>query len=207
MYECTVGHRPPALRRRCSMSATSSTATDALLVKYLNEAYGKERQLETALKAQIGLVHRPTLREALIDHLGVTRDQIEGLRARIAELDGTASSAAGLATPGVAQPAAAAATSLANKALAAAKGPLQALRGTSAADNELRNARDCYWNEAEEIAHYRVIEAVAGSLGDATTLELAREYREQEEQMQALLEAEVPALVADVMRAELPEGA
>jgi ferritin-like metal-binding protein YciE len=55
------------------MAKTDTPARNAVLVKYLNEAYGKEKQLETALTAQIGLAKRPQLKKGLQDHLKVTR--------------------------------------------------------------------------------------------------------------------------------------
>ena len=45
----------------------------AVLAKYLLEAHGKERQLETALTAQIAVANRPGLEHALTDHLDVVR--------------------------------------------------------------------------------------------------------------------------------------
>jgi rubrerythrin len=95
-------------------------------------------------------------------------------------------------------------TSLANKAMAAAKGPVQVLRGTGVADNELRNMRDSFWNEAEEIAHYTVIEAVADKLGDKETAKLAKQIRREEERMQAFLGRQLTTLAGAVIREEVP---
>jgi ferritin-like metal-binding protein YciE len=186
------------------MAKSTTPIRDAVLVKYLNEAYGKEMQLETALKAQIALVSRPTLKKGLQDHLKVTKAQARGLKARIRALGGRAELGPDLPGPHVLTEAASGATAVANKAVAAAKGPIQALRGTSEADNELRNVRDCFWNEAEEIAHYQVIEAVASELGDQETVKLARQYRREEERMQALLAREIPKLVKLVVKEEVP---
>jgi ferritin-like metal-binding protein YciE len=177
---------------------------DAVIARYLNEAYGKEKQLETALQAQIKLASRPQLKQGLKDHLAVTKAQARGLKKRIKELGGSATEAAGLPGPGVVSEAAAGVTSVANKAVAAAKGPMQALRGTSDADNDLRNVRDCYWNEAEEIAHYTLIEAIAEQLGDQETAKIARAYKRDEEKMQRLLERQIPALTKAVAQAEIP---
>src|ERR1700709_2163460 len=102
-----------------------SPASQLLLVKYLVEAYGKERQLETALKAQIALAKRPALREALVDHLKVTQDQVDGLGKRIDARDARASEAAESPIPLVVGGAAKFVFTVANKALAAAKGPIQ----------------------------------------------------------------------------------
>ncbi len=186
------------------MAASTTPARDAVLVKYLNEAFGKEQQLETALKAQIALAKRPQLKKGLQEHLKVTKAQSRGLKKRIKELGGQASAGPDLPGPDVVSDVATAATSAANKAMAAAKGPAQALRGTSPADNDLRNVRDCLWNEAEEIAHYNVIEAAAEALGDKETAKLARTYRSEEEKMQRLLERQIAPLVKDVIKTEVP---
>lgn len=186
------------------MPNSETPARDAVLVKYLNEAYGKEQQLETVLQAQIKLAQRPQLKKGLQEHLKVTKAQSRGLKKRIKELGGTADAGPDLPGPHVVSDVASAATSVANKAMATAKGPMQALRGTSPADNELRNVRDCLWNEAEEIAHYNVIEAAAEALGDKETAKLAKTYRTEEERMQRLLERQIPALVKEVIKAEVP---
>jgi ferritin-like metal-binding protein YciE len=187
------------------MAKSTTPARDAVLVKYLNEAYGKEMQLETALKAQIALASRPTLKKGLQDHLKVTKAQARGLKKRMRELGGKAEVPADVPGPDIVADAAATVSSVANKAIAAAKGPVQALRGTSPADNELRNIRDCYWNEAEEIAHYLVIESIAQELGDQETVKLARQYRREEERMQALLSREIPKVLKGVVREEVPK--
>ncbi len=174
------------------MAKSDTPARDAVLVKYLNEAYGKETQLETALQAQIGLAERPTLKKGLQEHLKVTKAQSRALKSRIRALGGKAESADVV-------------TSTANKALAVAKGPVQALRGTSDADNELRNIRDCYWNEAEEIAHYALIESLAEELKDTETAKLARQHRRDEEKMQKLLEREMAKVVKEVIKTEVPK--
>lgn len=186
------------------MAVSQTPARDAVLVKYLNEAYGKEKQLETALAAQVALAGRSQLKKGLQDHLKVTKAQSKGLLKRIKALGGTADGGPDLPGPNVVSEAAAAASNLANRAIAGAKGPMQALRGTSAADNDLRNVRDCLWNEAEEIAHYNVIEAAAETLGDRESAKLARTYRREEEKMQRLLARQIPALIKDVVRAEVP---
>jgi ferritin-like metal-binding protein YciE len=184
-----------------------TTARELKLIQYLNEAYGKEKQLETVLQAQIklaGALDKKTIQKRLQDHLKETTAQAKGLERRIKQLGGKADSS-NLPVPSLAADAASAVASAANKALAAAKGPVQALRGTSPADNLLRNLRDSYWNEAEEIAHYNVIEAIADQLGDADTVKLAREYRRQEERMQTFIAKQLPTVVRDVIKAEVPK--
>jgi ferritin-like metal-binding protein YciE len=188
------------------MAQSETPARDAVLVKYLNEAYGKEKQLETALTAQIALAKRPQLKKGLQDHLKVTKAQSKGLAKRMKDLGGKADAGPDLPGPDVAGDAVGLVGNVANRALAAAKGPVQALRGTSEADNELRNVRDCLWNEAEEIAHYNVIEAAADALKDRETAKLARTYRRQEESMQKLLERQIAPLMKAVVKEEVPSA-
>jgi ferritin-like metal-binding protein YciE len=181
-------------------------ARELKLTQYLNEAYGKEKQLETVLQAQIGLAKaaaRKPLQKRLQDHLKETKAQARGLERRIKQLGGKAE-AVNLPGPDVVSDAASGVASVANKALAAAKGPVQALRGTSPADNLLRNVRDAVWNEAEEIAHYDAIEALAETLNDSETAKMAREFRRQEERMQKFLRGQIAALVKQVVKDEVP---
>ena len=180
------------------------TARELKLIQYLNEAYGKEKQLETVLQAQIRLATpKKTLKKRLQDHLKETKAQSRNLERRIKALGGKAE-AVDLPGPDVVSEAVGGAASLANKAIAAAKGPVQALRGTSPADNLLRNVRDAYWNEAEEIAHYDTIEAFADKLGDKETAKLAKEHRRQEERMQKFLNGQIKTLVGAVITSEIP---
>jgi ferritin-like metal-binding protein YciE len=181
-----------------------TTARELKLIQYLNEAYGKEKQLETALQAQIKIAQRPPLKKRLQDHLKETKAQSKNLERRIKALGGKAEKQA-VPGPDIVGDAVSAGASVANKAMAAAKGPVQALRGTGVADNQLRNVRDAYWNEAEEIAHYAVIEAAADQLGDKETVKLAREHRRQEERMQSFLEKEIPKLIREVIKEEVPK--
>jgi len=179
------------------------TARDAVLVKYLNEAYGKEKQLETVLQAQIGRTQNTTIKKRLREHLKETKAHARSVQSRIKALGGKAQ-AGNLPGPDAVGEAVGAVTSLANKATAAAKGPVQVLRGTGVADNELRNMRDAFWNEAEEIAHYTVIEAIADKLGDKETVKLAKQIRREEERMQSFLGRQLSTLAGAVIREEVP---
>jgi ferritin-like metal-binding protein YciE len=180
------------------------TSRELKLIQYLNEAYGKEKQLETDLQRQIQLAKaKAPLKKRLTEHLRETKAQAKALERRIKQLGGKAE-AVGLPGPDAVSGAASTVASAANKALAAAKGPVATLRGTSPADNLLRNVRDAYWNEAEEIAHYNTIEAFADKLGDKETVKLAKEHRRQEERMQKFLDGQIKSLVGDVIRSEIP---
>src|SRR4051795_13285136 len=114
-----------------SMADELSTR-DAKLIQYLNEAYGKEKELETALQAHIKMTKRPPYKKRLQDHLKETKAQSKGLERRIKALGGKAerSTPVPVVGPAAAVEATAAVTAAATKALAAAKGPVHALRGT-----------------------------------------------------------------------------
>ena len=187
------------------MASTETPARDSVIVKYLNEAYGKEKQLETNLQALIGRAqNHKTLKKGLQDHLKVTKNQAREIERRIKALGGKAEAGPDLPGPDAVAGAGAAATNLANRALAAAKGPVQMLRGTGEADNMLRNVRDAFWNEAEEIGHYNVIEQVAAKLNDRETVSLAKRFRREEERMQKFLGRQIKSLVGEVVKQEVP---
>src|SRR3954451_23526447 len=132
------------------MPSTETPARDAVLVKYLNEAYGKEKQLEQNLQALIARAqNHKTLKKGFQDHLKVTKNQARELERRIKALGGKAELGPDLPGPEAITGAGSAVANVANRAVALAKGPVQMLRGTSEADNMLRNLRDAFWNEAE----------------------------------------------------------
>ncbi len=187
------------------MSADLSIA-DAKLIQYLNEAYGKEKELETALQAHIKLAKRPPYKKRLQEHLAETKAQAKGLERRVKALGGKAERGAPVPLPGpaVAAEATMAVTAAATKALAAAKGPIHALRGTGEAENQLKNAKTELWNEYEEIGNYMAIETLAESLGDRETVKLARDFRKQEERMANFLLKLIPTLSKAVVAEEVP---
>ena len=161
------------------MDMAEPTARDSKLIQYLNEAYGKEKQLETVLQPQINLaksLDKKTIQKRLQDHLKETKAQARGLERRIKQLGGKAE-AIDLRSRhrrrrrdrrGERRQQGASPRPRARCRRCAARSPQ---------DNLLRNLRDAFWNEAEEIAHYNVIEAVAEQLGDKDTAKLAREFR------------------------------
>ena len=51
----------------------TETKREAKLVQYLSEAYGKEKELETALEAHIGMTTRKPYKKRLQDHLKETK--------------------------------------------------------------------------------------------------------------------------------------
>ena len=179
------------------------TAKDAKLIQYLNEAYGKEKELETALEAHITLTTRDAYKKRLKDHLKETKAQAKGLERRIKKLGGKAEI---VPAPGPASSPRPRAPSqaAASKAVAASKGPLHAVRGTSEPEKMLKNAKTEFFNEHEEIANYNAIETLAEAVGDKETAKLAREYRRQEERMAKFLDRTIVSLTKEVARAEIP---
>ena len=178
---------------------------NAKLIQYLNEAYAKEKELETALQAHIQMTSRDAYKKRLKDHLRETKAQAKGLQRRIKQLGGKAeANPVPVPGPDVVAEAAGAVAAAANTAVSAAKGSLHAVRGTSEQEKMLKNAKTEYSNEAEEIANYNAIETLAEALGDKETAKLARDYRRQEERMSKFLEKTIPQLTKEVVKAEIP---
>src|ERR671914_1895346 len=177
------------------------SARDLKLVQYLNEAYGKEKELETALQAHISMTTKPPYKKRLQQHLKETKAHAKGVERRIKQLGGKAEA---VPAPGPIGGAAAAVTSVASKAVSAAKGPLHALRGTGETEKMLKNAKTEYFNEHEEIATYQAIETLAETVGDKETAKLARGIRREEERMAKFLATQIPQLTKGVAREEIP---
>jgi ferritin-like metal-binding protein YciE len=175
------------------------TIRDIKLIQYLNEAYGKEKELETALQAHIGMTTRRSYKQRLQKHLRETKGHARAVERRIKQLGGDPEP-----VPEVLAEAAEAVTGVASKAVAAAKGPLHMLRGTGEEEKLLKNAKTEYSEEAEEIATYTAIETLADAVGDRETAKVARSIRRDEERMHHYLEGLIPQLTRAVARAEIP---
>jgi ferritin-like metal-binding protein YciE len=178
---------------------------DAKIIQYLNEAYGTERKLETALQAHIAMTERDAYKKRLKAHLKETKQHARDVKARIKKLGGTAEEVA-LPGPHVVAEAATRVTAAANKAAALAQGPLHALRGTSEQEKELRNAKTEFSSEAEEIALYTAIQTMAEAVGDKDTAQLAKSIKRDEERMASYLEKLIPTLTKAVVTAEIPRA-
>ena len=171
----------------------SETVKQSKLVQYLSEAYGKEKELETALEAHISITTRKPYRGRLEDHLKETKAHGRELERRIKTIGGSG--------PQLAERVAGQA---AGKLKSLAKGPLHAVRGTGGAEKMLKNAKTEYSNEHEEIATYTAIEALAESVGDSETAKLARSIRRDEERMASYLARQIPVLTKAVVTEEVP---
>src|SRR3954452_24707385 len=190
--------RPPERSKESipSMGGKELTARDLKLVQYLTEAYGKEKQLETALQAHIGMTTRPPYKKRLQQHLRETKSHARQGERRIKQL--------GAPVPTVAVDASTAISSVFGKAVAMAQGPVHALRGTSEDEKLLKNAKDEFGEEAAEIAAYSAIETLAEQVGDKETAKLARSIRRDEERMASFLQRQIPTLTKAVVRESIP---
>lgn len=163
---------------------------DTKVVQYLSEAYGKERELETALQAHIAMTTKAPYKKRLQQHLRETKAHAKGLERRIKKLGGGGQTF----------------QTLAGKAMAAAKGPLHAVRGTGEQEKMLKNAKSEYFNEHEEIATYLAIETLAERVGDRETAKLARAIRRDEERMATFLQGQIKSLTTAVVAEEVPRA-
>src|ERR1700749_859409 len=161
---------------------------DAKLVQYLSEAYGKERELEAALQAHIGITAKGPYKKRLQQHLKETKAHAKTVERRIKKLGGGGQTLQGAA----------------GKLTAAAKAPLHAIRGDGEAEKMLKNAKTQYFNEHEEIATYLAIERLAEKVRDSETAKLARAIRREEERMATFLQGQIKQLTNAVVQEDIP---
>ena len=165
-------------------------------IQYLNEAHATEQALTRTLQAHIAMTPRGAYRTDLERHLRETKSHATALEQRLEELGESRS----VVVAGVG-----ALQSLVGQTLALGKGPFDLLRGASAEEKLLKNAKDESATEALEIATYRALEHFAQRIGDKKTARLAASIREDEERMLAVLQERVPTLVDNVVRSELKD--
>jgi ferritin-like metal-binding protein YciE len=173
---------------------------DTKLVQWLNEAHAKEAELEMDLTAHIKLTEKAAYKKRLQAHLKETKEHKRSVARRIKQIGGVP--ATGLDVPGVLT----AVGEAAGKTVAAVKGQVGTVRAliTEQPETHLRNAQEELREEHVEIAIYLRIETFAAAVGDRDTEVLARRIRREEERMAKYLTAELPRLVKDVVKAEIP---
>jgi ferritin-like metal-binding protein YciE len=176
---------------------------DAKIVQYLNDAYATERRLEIALQAHIAMTPRADYKKRLRDHLKETKAHARLVARRIKALGGEAETMS-LPGPDAVVKGATGAKAAVQRAAAVVQGPLHAVRGTGQQERMLKNARTEYQDEAEEIATYRVIEALAKAVGDKETAKLARDIGREEKRMADFLAGLLDQLALDVVHDEIP---
>jgi ferritin-like metal-binding protein YciE len=161
---------------------------DAKLIQYLSEAYGKERELEMALQADIAMTSKAPYKKRLKEHLKETKAHAKALDKRIKKLGGGGQTVA----------------SLVGKATAMAKAPIHMVRGSGEQEKLLKNAKTQYTAEQEEISTYLAIEVFATKVGDSETAKLARDIRREEQRMAKFLEGEIKQLATATALDEVP---
>jgi ferritin-like metal-binding protein YciE len=173
---------------------------DIKLAEWLNEAHAKEAELEADLVAHIALTTKASYKKRLQQHLKETRQHKRDVARRIKKLGGQATT--GLEIPGAPSPLG----EVAGKAIAGVKGQLGTARAmvTEQSETHLRNAQEELREENVEIALYLRIEAFAAAVGDRETMQLAKQIRRDEERMAKYLTAELPRLVKDLVKSEIP---
>jgi ferritin-like metal-binding protein YciE len=171
-----------------------------LLMKQLDEAHAMETALVTNLTAHAAMTTDKPYRKLLERHQQETRDQVEAIERRRAELGANGGRGLITATAGLARDAV-------GQALVMTKGPLDALRTLSQQERMLKNAKDECATEALEIATYDALEATAIAAGDAKTAKLAADHRKQEERMLADLRKTIGVLAKQTFEARTDEKA
>jgi ferritin-like metal-binding protein YciE len=161
---------------------------DAKLIQYLSEAFGKERELETALQVDIAITTKAPYKKRLQQHLRETKAHAKALDRRIRKLGGGGQTV----------------QSLVGKATAVAKGPLHAVRGDGQQERMLKNAKTQFTSEQEEISTYLALEVFARKVGDSETAKLVRDIRREEERMAKFLEAQIRQLAGATAIEDVP---
>jgi ferritin-like metal-binding protein YciE len=161
---------------------------DAKLIQYMQEAYGKEQELELAIQADLTITTKDAYKKRLKAHLKETKSHAKALERRIKKLGGSASTV----------------QKLVGKATAAAKAPLHAVRGSGENEKMLKNAKTHYTAEQEEISTYLALETFATKVNDKETAKLAREIRRDEERMAKFLESQLKQLTGAVATSDVP---
>lgn len=166
------------------------------VVKLLSEAHANELALIQTLEAHKRIAPEGPYRDRIDEHIDETRAHAERVQRRLDQLGATRNPVeAGVALV----------HSVMQNTLAMAKAPVDMVRGAfNVEEKALKNARDEIVTEALEIAQYDAIEHLALAVGDEATARLAAEIRDDEESMLMDLRAQIPTLVAGLVRASVP---
>jgi ferritin-like metal-binding protein YciE len=141
-------------------------ADDALqqkLIDYIEDAHAMEQSVSRMLDSMMSTTDDPEITEMLRHHKEETERHEQRLRERLDALG------AGTSTRKQAQ----------TIATALMKGAADQVRGDQAG----KNARDGYVSEHMEIAAYQLLERLAERAGDTETAEIARQNRDDDEEM------------------------
>jgi ferritin-like metal-binding protein YciE len=142
---------------------------DSKLVQYMNDAYVKERELESALVAQVEAAVKAPHKKRLKKLLKETKAHTKALERRIKKLGGKG-----------------ALNDAPAKKRPAVKGGEQ--------EKKLGAATIQYVGAHEKISTYLSLETFATKVGDSETAKLAREIRRDVERMAKALEGQIKSL-------------
>jgi ferritin-like metal-binding protein YciE len=170
------------------------TSSQEKIAQYLHEAHGMELSLVRTLQAHRAVTPAGDYRTAIERHLRETRGHADRIARRLREIG---------RGPSVAEMGYGLAQRLVGQVLAIGKAPLDMVRGGSAEEKLLKNAKDECASEALEIATYDALEQLAHQAGDEVTAKLAADHRADEERMLKTLRAQLPRLTAAVVGAEV----
>ena len=161
---------------------------DAKLVQYLGEAYGKERELETALNAHISMTTRPAYKKRLKEHLRETKRHAKEVERRIKKLGGGGQSTQTVRRQGDGR----------------GEGPDAHGPWRQRAGEDVEERQDGVLQRARGDRHLPAIETLAEKVGDRDTAKLARRIRRDEERMARFLEGQIKVLTGAVVQDEIP---
>jgi len=173
---------------------------DTKLVQFLNEAHAKEKELETALQLHIGMTTKSSYKKRLQQHLKETKDHSRQIERRLKKVGGT----------DLVKSLEKTAATVVGKARATVKGQVDLARGVAPiggpneAEQMLKNARQEYAEEGQEIAVYLTLEAFAEKVGDKETAQMARSILRDEVRMAKFLERQIKTLTNGVVTSEVP---
>jgi ferritin-like metal-binding protein YciE len=181
-------------------------ARDSRLIDWLDEAYDLEVSVQADLSTQIPLIEKPAYKKRLEAHLSETKEHERLVSERIVQLGGQPRGPAAPAGLSAVGEAVSAVGEAAGRAMAAVRGQIaaRALAGEGT-ESQVRIAEDQLVQEHVGIAIYTRIEAFAEAVGDAETAKLTRAILRDEERMVKFLTAELPKLVREIVRAEVPK--
>jgi Domain of unknown function (DUF892) len=178
------------------------SAGDAKLIHYLNEAYGLEKRLETALQAHIAMTVKATYKKRLKEHLSETKRHGREVKQRIKQLGGTAETMSAPGPEPIAE-AAQAVLSGAQKAVAFTQGPCMHCGEPASRRSSSRTQRPSTPASLRRSHLHRDRDARRNARRQGYST-LARTIRREEERMRAFLEKEIPRLTKAVAKEEIP---
>ena len=177
------------------------TTRDLKLVQYLNEAYGKEKELETALQAHIAMTTKAPYKKRLQQHLKETKGTRPpgGAAHQAARRQGGAR-----AGPGRGRRSGLGGDRRREQGRGGRQGAAARAARHRREREDAQERQDRVLERVEEIATYTAIETLADTVGDKETAKLARGIRREEERMAKFLEGQIPQLAKAVAREEIP---